>query len=196
MARNRKRPEFNGYCLPSNGSEKEIITEIIKVMLDHGGLTEDEMREISFEIEPGSYSSWLFHSYSSTWIYPAGRLWYKLDDLWKPINGLKTFYDDIIKYDDHIIKKRMGLMKKWEHLVPSPGDLFMEDIFSNMSMVIKIEEFAKSFPQGGWKIYLTDEVFIITVPSIKAWYIKHGNIKYGNPIVWKVKDEQTNKNKK
>lgn len=189
MVRNRKRPEFNGYCLPSNGSEKEIVTEIIGTMLKKGALTENEMREISNYIEPGSYNSWLFYSYSNTWLQPAGRLWCKVDNNWIPINGLKNFYDDIIKYDEHITKKRIKLMKKWEHMVPLEGDLFMEDMLSSMSMVIKVEEFAKSFPQGGWKIYLTDEVFIITVPSIKAWYIKHGNIKYGNPVVWKVKDE-------
>jgi hypothetical protein len=63
----------------------------------------------------------------------------------------------------------------------------MEDLLSNMSMVIKVEEYAKSFPQGGWKIYLTNEMFIVTVPTIKAWYHKYGNIKYGDPSVWKVK---------
>ena len=131
--------------------------------------------------------SWLFYSHSNSWIQPAGRLWHKVDEKWFPVNGLKKFYDDIIKYDEYIIKKRIKLMKKWEHLVPIVGDLFMEDMFSNVSMIIKIEEYAKSFPQGGWKIYLTDEMFVVTVPAIKAWYIKYGNIKYGDPSVWKVK---------
>lgn len=187
MDRNKKRPEFNGYTLPTNGSEKDVVTEVIKQMLEKGSLSESEMREISNLIEPGIYSSWLFYSHSSTWIHPAGRIWYKSEDLWYPINGLKNFYEHIIKYDDHIIKNRLKLMKKWEYLLPQIGDLFMESVFFPMTMVVKIEEYAKSFPQGGWKIYLTDEVFVVTVPAIKAWFLKHGNFKYGDPAVWKEK---------
>jgi hypothetical protein len=187
MDLNWKKPEFNGYILPSNGSEKEIVTLIISELIKNGSLTELQIRNLSTTIEPSMSSSWLFYSYSSTWIHPAGRLWYKIGNNWLPINGLKKFYDDIIRYDEYIIKKRTKLMKNWEYLVPVVGDLFMEDLLSNMSMVIKVEEYAKSFPQGGWKIYLTNEMFIVTVPTIKAWYHKYGNIKYGDPSVWKVK---------
>lgn len=191
MDRSWKRPEFNGYILPTNGSEKEIITSIIKIMIEKGSMTEDEMRDTSSNVEPGVYSSWLFYSQSNTWIHPAGRLWYKIEDRWHPINGLNKFYNDIIKFDEYIFKKRIKLMKKWEHLIPQIGDLFMEEIWSTMSMVIKIEEYAKSFPQGGWKIYLTDEVFVVTVPAVKAWSIKHGNnVKYGDPIAWKIKTKE------
>ena len=47
MDLNRKKPEFNGYILPSNGSEKEIVTLIISELIKNGSLTELQIRNLS-----------------------------------------------------------------------------------------------------------------------------------------------------
>ena len=50
MDLNRKKPEFNGYILPSNGSEKEIVTLITCELLKNNSLSEQEIRDLSLSI--------------------------------------------------------------------------------------------------------------------------------------------------